>query len=263
MRPVAGARTFATSGAAYDGFMGRYSRLLAEPFAALAGAVPGRRALDVGCGPGALTGELVHRLGAAAVAACDPSPPFVTACAERHPGVDVRLGSAEQLPFADGTFDVVAAQLVLHFVSDPAAAASEVGRVARSGGTVAACVWDSSAGMELLRAFWDAALELDPSAPDEQRVLRYGHEGELAQWLADAGFGDVTESTLTVRAAYQEFDELWTGLLAGIGPAGSYCMSLPADHRAALRTALFDRLDSPSGAFSLAAVARAARAVRP
>ncbi len=263
MEPVAGARTFATSGEAYDTFMGRYSRLLAEPFAALAGATPGRRALDVGCGPGALTGELVRRLGASAVAACDPSPSFVAACADRHPDVDVRLGSAERLPFADEQFEVVAAQLVLHFVSEPAVAASELRRVARPGGTIAACVWDNSGGMELLRAFWDAALELDPSAPDEQRELKYGREGELSQWLADAGFEDVTESTLSVRALYQGFDDLWSGVLAGIGPAGSYCVSLPASHREAPRAALFHRLGAPSWAFTLDTVARAGRAVRP
>ena len=126
MEPAAGARDFIATGQAYDSFMGRYSLPLAAEFASFAGAVPGQRALDVGCGPGALTGELLRRLGGGAVSACDPSASFVSACAERHPGADVRLGAAEQLPFDDQSFDLVLAQLVLHFVTDPARAASEI-----------------------------------------------------------------------------------------------------------------------------------------
>lgn len=255
------AEMFDTSGDAYDAFMGRYSRLLAEPFAAFAGVRPGQRALDVGCGPGALTAELVRRLGAAAVSACDPSPAFVAACAARHPGVDVRPGSAEQVPFDDDAFDVVTAQLVLHFVADPPAAGRELARVTRPGGRIAACVWDFGRGMELLRAFWDAALSLDGSAPDEYRVLRFGREGEITDWLAAAGLSEVAETTLTVRSAYSGFDELWSGLLAGIGPAGGYCVSLPSDHREELRLALRERLGRPDGPFTLEAVARAGRGV--
>lgn len=263
MQGVEGARTFAASGEAYDRFMGRYSLPLAEQFAEFTGVVAGRRALDVGCGPGNLTGELVRRLGAGAVAACDPSEPFVAACAQRHPGVDVRPGAAEALPFEDARFDLVAAQLVLHFVSDPRRAASEMTRVARPGGTVAACVWDFVEGMQMLRAFWDAALSLDPDAPDELRVMRFGSEGEISQWLNDAGLTGVTEGTLQVTSTYQDFDELWSGFLAGIGPAGNYSRQLPVPRQAALRRALHERLGEPAGAFTLSAMARAGRATRP
>src|SRR3954468_429159 len=126
-----GARTFLTTGDAYDGFIARYSRRLAVAFASMAGVAPGQSVLDVGCGPGALTGVLVERLGAGAVSACDPSPPFVADCAARHPGVDVRLGRAEEIPFDDARFDRAMAQLVLHFVSDPTLAAAELRRVVR------------------------------------------------------------------------------------------------------------------------------------
>lgn len=262
MQHVPGAGTFAASGDAYDAFMGRYSRPLASEFATFAGVAMGQRALDVGCGPGALTGELVRRLGAARVSACDPSPPFVADCARRNPGVDVRRGAAEELPFDDDAFDLAAAQLVLHFVSEPSRAASELCRVVRPGGVIAACVWDFDHGMELLRAFWDAALGLDPDAPDEARVLRFGKPGEIVGWLGEAGLDQVSETTLTVSSSYRDFGELWTGLLAGIGPAGSYCVKLPEVGRLALREALFERLGSPSGAFRLTAVARAGRGVR-
>ncbi|MGH9132777.1 MAG: class I SAM-dependent methyltransferase [Ilumatobacteraceae bacterium] len=258
MEPAPGAGTFKTSGAAYDAFMGRYSRPLAKVFADTAGVVSGQNVLDVGCGPGALTGVLVDRLGADAVAACDPSEPFVAECAALYPGVDVRAGRAEAIPFDDDRFDVALAQLVLHFVSDPAAAAGELGRVVRPGGLVGASVWDFAKGMEMLRLFWDAALEADPAAPDEARTLRFGGQGEIAAWLDDAGFDAVVETTLEVTSTYTGFDELWSGFLAGVGPAGSYCVSLPEAQRAAVREALFDRLGSPGGALTLTATARAA-----
>jgi SAM-dependent methyltransferase len=259
MEPVAGAHTFEVPGEAYDAYMGRYAHPLASEFASFAGVSAGQTALDVGCGPGALTGELVSRLGASAVAACDPSASFVEACRRRNPGVDVRPGTAERLPFGDDEFTVVLAQLVLNFVSDPSDAATQLRRVTRPGGTIAACVWDFAGGMQLLRAFWDAARSLDPGAPDEQYTMRFGEPGEIAGLFVEAGLADVTESTLTVSSLYRDFDELWSGCLSGTGPVGSYCVSLSAPAQDALREALRERLGAPVGPFSLHAVARAAR----
>lgn len=256
-----GAQSFRTTGQAYDGFMGRYSAPLAGQLADAAGvmaAAAGLRALDVGCGPGALTAVLVERLGAGSVAACDPSPPFVAECATRHPGVDVRDGRAEQLPFGDAEFDVALAQLVLHFVSDPAAAAAELRRVLRPGGTVAACVWEFAEGMEMLRLFWDAALVVDPDAPDEARTLRFGREREIADLFEGAGFVDVAESVLRVESTYSGFDELWAGFLVGVGPAGSYCVGLDDERRARVREELFRLAGSPDGPITLGATARCA-----
>src|SRR4051794_37375047 len=126
--------------------MGRYSRSLAPQLADLAGVRAGERALDVGCGPGARTPELVGRLGAEAVAAADPSEPFVEAARQRHPGVEVAVAGAEDLPFEDGAFDVSLAQLVVSFMSDPTAGVAEMGRVTRAGGGVAARVWGLAGG---------------------------------------------------------------------------------------------------------------------
>src|SRR6476661_783317 len=151
----------------YDRFMGGWSMLLSCPLADLAVVRQGMRALDVGCGPGSLTTELVRRLGPEHVAAVDPSEPFVEAARARHQGVDVRLASAEALPWADGTFDVALAQLVVHFMTDPVAGLREMARVTRPGGAIAACVWDFGSGRAPLSLFWRAVLELDPSARDE------------------------------------------------------------------------------------------------
>src|SRR5581483_1879246 len=128
----------------------------------------------------ALTAELVRRQGHEHVTAIDPSESFVEACRARYPGVDVRLGRAEELPYEDCRFDAALAQLVLHFVSDPDAAAAEISRVVRTGGLVAASVWDFADGMTMLRVFWDAAKAVRPSAPDEATTLRFGREGEIA-----------------------------------------------------------------------------------
>src|SRR5688500_4873461 len=141
---------------AYDRFMGRYSRLLSPQLADFAGVRGGQRVLDVGCGPGALTSELVMRLGPSAVAAVDPSESFVAAARARHPGVDVQRASAEQLPFADDEFDAALAQLVVHFMADPVAGIREMARVTREHGVVAACVWDHAGDAGPLSLFWKA-----------------------------------------------------------------------------------------------------------
>ena len=173
--------TFDVAAEAYDRFMGRYSVLLAPQLADFGGVRAGQRVLDVGCGPGALTGELVRRVGGDAVAAVDPSEPFVAAARARHPAVDVQLASAEQLPFEDGAFDAALAQLVVHFMADPVAGLREMARVTRPGGVVAACVWDHAGERTPLGAFWQAARELDPGVHDESDLAgaREGHLREL------------------------------------------------------------------------------------
>src|ERR1700722_16616154 len=140
--------------------MGRYSEPLAVQFADLARVGHGQRVLDVGCGPGALTAELVRRTGADAVSAVEPSASFVAAVAERLPGVDVRRSAAEQLPFPADAFDAALAQLVVHFMADPVAGLREMSRVPRPGGVVAACVWDHAGERGPLTPFWSAGREL-------------------------------------------------------------------------------------------------------
>ena len=253
MSETHGASTFQVSGEAYDRFVGRYSTPLARAFADVAAVEPGVAALDIGCGPGALTAELVRRLGPAAVAAIDPSEPFVAECRRRNPGVAVQIASGEALPFADASFDRALSQLVLHFVADPAAAAAEMRRVLRPGGIAAACVWDFHDGMRLIRYFWDAALTIDRGAPDEAATLHFGRDGEIGELFATAGFGEVATGAVDVEAAYEDFDDLWSGFTGGPGPAGAYCKSLAPDLRDRLRDELRRSLGDPRGAFTLPA----------
>lgn len=228
--------SFDVSPEAYTRFMGRYSEPLAVLFADLAGVRGGQRALDVGCGPGALTAELVSRLGPDAVRAVDPSERFVAAVRERCPGVDVRLAAAEHLPFgeAEGAFDATLAQLVVHFMKSPVAGLREMARVTRHGGVVAACVWDHAGGRGPLTAFWRAVRELDPSADDESGLAGV-REGHLAQLFTQAGLGVADDTKLTVQVRYATFEEWWEPFTLGVGPAGTYVASLTSEHREALR----------------------------
>jgi SAM-dependent methyltransferase len=213
--------SFDVAAESYRQFMGRYSEPLATEFLAFAGATGARRALDVGCGPGALTALLVERLGASAVAAIDSSESFVAAARDRLPEVDIRHGSAEAMPYDAGEFDLALAQLVVHFMADPVAGLREMARVTRAGGAVGACVWDYAGGGAPLATFWRAVNELDPVAPDESG-LAGAREGHLAQLFEQAGLRRVEATLLTVRVPMAGFDDWWAPFTLGVGPAGTY-----------------------------------------
>ncbi len=243
---------------AYDRFMGRYSSLLSPQLADLAGVSHGQRVLDVGCGPGALIAELVRRVGPAAVSAVDPSEPFAAAARSRHPEVAVEQAAAERLPFRDSTFDAALAQLVVHFMRDPARGLTEMRRVTRDGGVVVACVWDHAGGQGPLSRLWDAARELDPNVEDESR-LAGSRQGDLARLFSAAGLGEVDETALSVRVEHPSFEEWWEPFTLGVGPAGAYVAGLEPSHRARLRERC--RTAAPEGAFAITARAWTARGV--
>jgi SAM-dependent methyltransferase len=247
--------TFAVAADAYDRFMGRYSTLLAPQFADFAGVHPGRRVLDVGCGPGALTSVLVERLGTDEVTAVDPSEQFVAAARERNPGVDVQRAPAENLPFADGEFDATVAQLVVHFMADPVRGLAEMARVTRAAGVVAACVWDHAGGQTPLAPFWAAVHELDPDEVGETDMAG-GREGHLTELFGEAGLQEVEETALAIRVEHSTFDEWWEPFTLGVGPAGAYLQKLDAARQAELR----DRCRAQLGSsFALPARAWSAR----
>ena len=226
--------SFAVAAGLYDRFMGRYSILLSPQLADLAEVRSGQRVLDVGCGPGALTSELVARLGPTAVSAVDPSETFVAAARERNPGVDVHQASAERLPFAEQTFDAALAQLVVHFMPDPVAGLAEMARVTRRDGLVAACVWDHAGGQGPLSLFWGAAHELDDDVEDESR-LAGAREGHLAELFEAAGLREIEETVLAADLEHPSFEDWWEPFTLGVGPAGSYVAGLDEERRAQLR----------------------------
>jgi ubiquinone/menaquinone biosynthesis C-methylase UbiE len=251
--------TFDTSRQAYDAFMGRYADKLAPRLIAFAGVQPGDGALDVGCGPGSLTEALGEVVGPDHVSAVEPSESFAAATAERVPAADVQIGAAESLPWPADTFDVALAQLVVNFMTDADAGVAEMRRVVRPGGTVAACTWDYSDGMTMLRTFWAAALSLDPKTPDEARTMRYMDPDSLRELWLRAGVKAVESDALVVEVAYRDFDVYWEPFTGGVGPAGAYTLSLEPDRRAALREECRRRLGDPDGAFTLSAKAWAVK----
>lgn len=251
--------SFAVAADAYDRFMGRYSALLAAQMADLAGVESGQRVLDVGCGPGALTGELVERVGAASVVAVDPSEPFVAAACERFPDVAVQQASAEELPFGDDEFDAALAQLVVHFMADPVRGLAEMARVTRADGVVAACVWDHAGEQTPLAPFWQAVRELDPDEEGEGN-LAGGHEGHLTELLTQAGLRDVEETALPIRVEHATFEEWWEPFTFGVGPAGVYVQSLDANGQRELREQCRARLPIAPFGFTARAWAAHARA---
>jgi SAM-dependent methyltransferase len=252
--------SFDVTATAYDRFMGRYSAPLSPQLADLAGVAAGQRALDVGCGSGMLTGELVGRLGAGSVAAIDPSASFVEAVRGRFPGVDVRQGAAEELPFGDGEFDAALSQLVVHFMRDPVTGLREMARVTRPGGAVAASVWDLGGGRAPISPFWRAAVALDPNARGEMAVAG-GREGHLEALFADAGLEQVQRFEHPALVDHPTFDDWWEPFTLGVGPAGSYLAGLDEERQAAVRER--SRAEVGDGPFSLPAFVWAVRGVSP
>jgi ubiquinone/menaquinone biosynthesis C-methylase UbiE len=255
--------SFSVGGEKYDRFMGRYSRQLAPLFADFAGVSAGMTAVDVGCGPGALTGVLVERLGAENVAGADPSEPFVAAAREAAPGADVRQAPGEQLPWEDDSFDAALSQLAVNFMRDADAGVGEMRRVVRPGGVVSACTWALEGGNEMLDRFWAAAGTLDSQAPDEGPAMRYRTFAEQEELWGRAGLDDIRTDSLRVEYTYSDFDDMWEPFTDGVGPAGQYLVALEPDRQEALRAATFSEVGEPSGRFTLRGTACAVRGSVP
>ena len=217
-----------------------------------AGVGVGGKVLDVGCGPGALTARLLS-VGAD-VAAIDPSPPFIDAIRVRFPDVDVRRGTAEELPYDTAAFDAALAQLVVHFMTDPVVGLRQMARVTRRGGVIAACVWDGPTGA--VAPFWDAVHMIDPEVEDEA-LLSGARMGHLTELFEAAGLRDVEEDSIAVDVVHPTFEEWWEPYTYGVGPAGDYVQRLDDDARARLESVARERLGS--GPFTVTATAWAAR----
>ena len=249
----------------YDRHVGRYGKALAAGLIEVAGISPGDRVLDVGCGTGQLTAALAEVVGAENVAALDPSETALAVCRSRVPAADVRVASAESLPFADAEFDAVLAQLVVNLVDDPPRAVGEMGRVARPGGVVAACFWDDDE-MPLLRSLWDSARAIAPEAMAgvaDQAQVGLSEVEVLRGWWTGAGLREVALGEFEVAADYDDFDDLWAPFAAGVGHSGQLYVSLEPEQQAAVRADARRRLGSPDGAFRLVAKARTVRGITP
>jgi SAM-dependent methyltransferase len=252
------------SGDAYEPYVGRWSRLIARQFIAWLRVPPEKVWLDIGCGTGALSQVILDSASPRDVMGVDPSDGFVSFA--RHKVTDQRatfqVGDAQNLPVADGSFDATVAGLVINFIPDQAKAVREMKRATRSGGIVAAYVWDYAGEMQMMRRFWDAAVALDPSAIplDEGRRFPVCHPEPLASLFQQAGLGRVEVRSIDTPTIFKDFGDYWTPFLGGQAPAPGYCMSLSEDRRAALRDRIRASLPiSENGSIHLIARAWAVR----
>ncbi len=250
---------FSGSGDAYDRFMGRYSTQLAPAFAEFAGVAAGMRVLDVGAGTGALTQELVARLGAENVAGAEPSPDYAAVLRERFPGVEIRQVPAADLPWDDGVFDATLAQLVVVFVEDPPAAFRELARVTKPGAVVATTMWEVE-GMDMMNALNEIRRQLRPDA--FSLSTEYRDEPSLRALFEQCGLRDVETTRLEVAVEYESVDELWEPAIHVGGPGGPVAEALSADDLARGRAIFEEALGRPRGTFRLSGRAAAVRGTK-
>ena len=252
----------------YDRLMGRWSRRLAPLFTQFAHVEDGQTILDLGCGTGQLSAVVTASAPHGAVTGVDRSREYVAAARRgvASPRAQFEVGDAQALRFADGTFDRVLSLLVINFVPDHRRALREMIRVTRPGGIVAAAVWDYGEGMEMLRAFWDAVVAIDPDASArDERHSPLCRCGELASLWRDLGLNDVDEQPLTVTLDFASFDDYWQPFLGGQAPSGTYASSLPDSWTRKLREQLRARLlgNAPDRPIALRARAWAVRGAVP
>ena len=249
---------FGGSSDAYDRFMGRYSTPLAVQFADFAGVAAPQRALDVGAGTGALTEELIRRLGENSVAAAEPSADYAATLRTRSPGLDVREAPAEELPWEDGSFDTALAQLVVVFLNDAPGAVRELARVTRPGGVVATCMWEVD-GVEMMKALNEIRQRLSPGGPIT--ATDYRDEASLRTLFEEAGLQKVETTRLEVSVEYETLDELWEPAIRVGGPGGPAVDRFSPEQLVAGRQIFEEALGSPTGRYSLAGRAAAVRGV--
>lgn len=227
------------SGAAYEPYVGRWSRLVAREFLDWLG-VPAQRAwLDVGCGTGALTETILKMANPGSVKGVDPSAGYIeyARAQVRDERAQFDVQDAQALQEKSDAFDAVVSGLVLNFVPNQERAVAEFVRVAKKDGAVAAYVWDYAGEMQLMRKFWDASVALDPAAHEWDEGDRFPvckPEPLAALWRA-AGLRSVKTRALDVPTVFRDFDDYWTPFLGGQAPAPRYAMSLSEEKRAALR----------------------------
>jgi SAM-dependent methyltransferase len=232
-----------SDGEAYERLMGRWSRRVGEEFLAWLDLPKGLRWLDVGCGNGAFTEELIVRCAPVAVTAIDPSEDQLAYARVRSGAgiADFRVGNAQQLAFIDHSFDVAAMALVLGFLPDPAKAVAEMARVVRPGGWVAAYMWDLPGGGLPVAPIYKALRSLGSEAPLPPRPQDSTPRVMQDLWT-HAGLESVDTRAIRIPVAFSGFDDFWDSNTIPVGPLGKSIAGMSATARDQLRAQLRDRL---------------------
>lgn len=249
----------------YERYVGRWSRRIASEFIDWLAMPDGLRWVDVGCGTGALSEAVRSRARPSTIIGMDRSPPFLRAVAQAHPRQHLLAADAQHLPLRAASCDVVVSGLALNFFSEPQQALHEFWSCLAEGGIMAVYVWDYGEGMEMMRHFWDAAVELDDAARelDEGRRFPICAPTPLRGAFEDAGLRRVDVRPIDIETEFRDFDDFWEPFLWAGGSAPAYAMSLPGDRRHALRERLHAGLPiRPDGSIRLKARAWAVRGQR-
>jgi ubiquinone/menaquinone biosynthesis C-methylase UbiE len=249
---------------AYESYVGRWSRLVAQEFIAWLDAAPGQAWLDVGAGTGVLTVAILQIASPSRVLAVDLSPEYIEFARQRmrDDRVEFRVGDAVSIAFESPEFDLSVAGLVLNFLPAPQQAVQHMAQAVGSGGTVAAYVWDYSGQMEMMRHFWDAASKVDPSAHEMDAGQRFTlcKPDNLRSLFQAVGLTAVEVIPIDIQTRFTDFDDYWTPFLAAQGSVSRYLRGLSEDTRTALRDQLQRQLPtSDDGAIPLVARAWAVK----
>jgi SAM-dependent methyltransferase len=254
-------------GDAYEMYVGRWSRKTGKKFLSWLDTTNGLRWLDLGCGTGALTSQILHDHDPASVVGVEPSDGFLRRAQQEiaDKRATFKQGSGENIPVDDGAVDVAVSGLVLNFIPDREKALAELVRSVEKGGTVAAYVWDYSGHVQFMRYFWDAAIALDPTAAEKDEGVRFPicRPAALSELFSSAGLRDVKTAPIDILTPFENFDDYWSPFLSGIAPAPGYCASLDDEARQRLKDRLIETLPTdPDGMILLAARAWAVRGTR-
>jgi len=246
------------SAIAYEKFMGRWSTLVAQKFLSWLDIAPDRSWLDLGCGTGSLTKLILETYQPKEIISIDSSSDFIS-YAQRsviNPFVHFKVGLAQSLELDSNSVDAVVSGLVLNFVPEPASVILEMLRVTKPGGKIGIFLWDYEDGMQMLRYFWDAAVELDNKAGEFDEGIRFPicQEGQLESLVREVGLKQVEATSIEVKTDFKNFDDYWEPFLGKVGPAPSYIMSLNPKGRQKLEDKLRKSLPfDDSGSISLIA----------
>lgn len=234
------------AGVSYEQFMARWSRSVAVEFLQWLSIGPGKRWLDVGCGTGALSGQILDLASPSTIVAVDPAGSFIDYARQSYPDerLKFRIGDALYLPVDDGVYDVAVSGLVLNFIPYPVKAVKEMSRTLAEGGMVAAYVWDYAGEMQLLRSFWDTVVALDPAAKEFDEGIRFPlcRPDRLQELFSDSGLQDISSRALNVQIRFQTFEDYWMPFLGGTGPAPAYVANLPVGELGTFKQSLRERL---------------------